>query len=1180
MTVLYDLFSLFRLSSLRKLYSQWSAELSGLATGRSVQEYLPAGKSEQDSLVALFAAIPAVEANSIFTSSASDILKFSNVDGNARNPVTGTWSRLVLLGRRVTDKDSFRDVDEDMRRAVVSSITGTLCSPTCLKEARAIATMLCFARCILTPQLSNESETAAPFLERYECWLRDLVQNPDAAVVPSLLFVLSELVPLESVHFLKLHHRIFFRNRGLFHLASTYVAQLRSRIRDFDPTFSNVAAESKSTKITEPQTSNTVSAKVMNEIVQFVSSYKEKRELPKLLIRHMNFHRYHFRKVMVPLLLHPNFVDLKPPDGDVPITLDAATFDERRIDMIREIAFRRKDHAIAGSEAKAAIDAINAARSERDSRFSSKSKTPAKPVLSSSSVNGTSSNRDIITAILRDEVRHGPNELAAEKDHDQIEKAKELLCANVGNCIDKCNDTGALASVAVDVLESLCSAVEDLDGSEVPRAESVFETTRVQNFSDSLDKYKSWWRRVGLRFISLLSYFMGDIRLSRIQTHIRYQLLALFSVRIDSVSEKSLFSLAIIMVALVILRSKTALRDLCFISTTSTPKILRHLSRVVFECLPLSSPHTVLPSTTFAVYYVSLLRTFPEDALLSLNVESDISIDATLAYNGHESVITEFASFPQALLRWVVSSPWRLTRGNEDAIRTENEVITPEASTLCQQALFCFSDVVFFDDGSKALAALLNLELRAGWGCKFSIASQLRVVQSLYLSSMAVVNEVAKFLAVAKKKHHSSLDWIHQGLQLFFDGCSDSFPSSIDDSATTNIRKCVEEAGIEVAYDMIDCYRSMELSYFEGCDDACEHITRILVLKFWPLSRQIAAYLLRCVLSHDVTIAQQIDPFFVANCTLALDSIGESIFLADLSVGSGHDILKIVKEVAHESKTILQQGCRGDLEYQSTNGNAFRTQGNLCTTPTLSLLDAHALGIALSMRLLTETQYSEASSDIVRQIVSVVVVRVGSPAACDVLDGITGSIALLQCNSRRQKRYLPEAEELRWNSLLSSFVEERVDLSEGKGNKLPFWAKSRLLEGLELVGEGGGTLFREWFDSARENNVQNEIQECIARLISALGGTKDGVVERIIQALGHDKVVDTLLPNLGWGFVQTKEIQGAAKAAVRRQLIDTIGRIAGYLRPEVGGDFVAGAMNRFGTHGVEILALLRSRGFR
>lgn len=1136
-------------------------------------------------MVALFAAIPSAEANSIYLSCVSDVLKFADSSQHRKDPVLGSWSRLVLLGNRITDKDNYQDVDEDMRRAVVSSMTGTLCSPACLKEPRTIATVFCLARRALLPQSSNEKDSMPSSLERYECWLRDLVLNSGAAIVSVLLDTLSQLVPLEPIHFLKSHHQIFSKNRGLFHQASGYLAQLRSRIRDFDPTFSNVAAENHSNRDVETDLTSKISAKAMTEIVQFIFSYKEKKELSKLLIRQMNFHRYHFRRVVLPLLLHPDFTGLIRTDGDLPKILDSAAFDELRIDMIREIAFRRKDHAITAPEAKSAIESIKASRNARGGRSVSNSKIQGKSVFASSSIKGTSSVRDIVFAILCDEIKHGLNELVDKKESNQIVKAKELLCSNVSNCIEKCSGSGDLASVAIDVLEGFCFALEDLARSEVSIAECIFGTMRPLNvFENSrfTEECKSWWKRKGLPFLSLLSHFLGDPRLITLQAHIRYQIIALLCVRISSVSEESLFSLSLITVALVILRSKAALHDLCFLGNSITPKSFHHIALIIFECLPFSKPEFVFPSITFTLHFVYLLKTFPEDVLLSLNIESDISMDATLACSGRESTVTEFSTFPKAILRWIVSNPWRLTRKEGEVVAVEGEQMSQETSGICRRAISCLHDITFFDNGAEPLATILNLEHRASWGCKFALAAQMRVMNSLGLHGMVIVNNVVKFLAIAKKSQRNSLEWIHQGLLLFYDGSTDCIPTSIDDNVTTNIRRCVTEVGTDVANNMIEYYRSMEFPYFKGCDDAYEHIAQVLIVKMWPLSRQVSAYLLRCVSSSDVIITGRVDPFFVANCTLVFDGRRDAIFhpLADLSVDSDQNILKTVKDVAEESNIVLQHCYGGDFEYQGTNGNVLQSQINSCNISTLSLLNAQSLGIALSMRLVKESQNRVATPDVIQQIVSTIVGRAGKPATCDVLDGTIISISLLLCKELCRTSYSTKSGGHSLNSLLSSFVQERVCLFEGEGDRLPFWIKCSLFDGFEFESEAGGNLLKEWFDSACESETNIEAQECIARILGSLEATREGVVERVIQTLGRDITIDTLLPNLGWGFVQAVKMRGGSKTAIRRQLISTIGRVTDYLQPEMGGDFVAAAMNRFGTDSIEILTMLKARGFR
>lgn len=109
------------------------------------------GKERLGGLTALFRCVPATEASKLYLASVGEVLNSSSSDEMQKDPVTGTWSRLVLQGGRVTDKEGFKDVQENLRRSILSYVTGSLCSTHCLREACYVAVLICLAGRILIP---------------------------------------------------------------------------------------------------------------------------------------------------------------------------------------------------------------------------------------------------------------------------------------------------------------------------------------------------------------------------------------------------------------------------------------------------------------------------------------------------------------------------------------------------------------------------------------------------------------------------------------------------------------------------------------------------------------------------------------------------------------------------------------------------------------------------------------------------------------------------------------------------------------------------------------------------------------------------------------------------------------------------------------------------------------------
>lgn len=1155
--------------------------MSGLATDRKIQEYLSAGESEEEALTTLFTAIPATEAKDIYLSCIADILKYTESCGEEKkDPVLGTWSRLVLLGWRITDKESFQDVDENMRRAVVSSVTGTLCSPACLKDPCTISTVICLVRRIFIPRFFGDEEHVTSLIERYEVWLRDLTSNSNADVIRPLLEPLVQLIPLEPLHYLKLHQKLFSRNRMLFHISSDYVAKLRCRIRDFDPNYNKASRESNVKQNIDSNDSDENFDKTVNEVVEFVSNFKETGSLPNLIVRRMNFHRYHFRKVTLPILLHPDFATLKLRENGRCIPMDLDVFDEYRIRMIQEIAFNRKDHAIKVAEAKSAIDIISTAKRARGSRIASKESVSTKVDFASASIGKTSSIADTFSAIVLDTISCG-----ADKDmliqESKIEKAKELLCDNVSTSILQCSDNEEISSIAINVLEGLCTSLETVLNSQSSKGRGDLVKLCTFPFSENgvciVEECKLWWRKSGLPFLYLVDYFFCDPRILRLQKLLCYQIIALLCLRIDSLPEKRLLCLSVVLVSLVILRTKIALQNLCFLRTSLPSSRYCHICEVVLECLPVSKPELVIASAKLSLYFAFLLTAFPEDGLLSLNLECD-SMNVSMDYTKRYCVTSEFAKLPAALLRWVLASPWRLTETDKGNKSFElSNYLTTETSALCHKAACFLSEFQYSEGETNALIAMLNVEIRAGWGYRSAIASQLRALLSAGHSCPSILNASLRFLASMKKSHRNNLDWVLQGILLFYEESTGNHSISRDDCAAVSISRCLEEDKL-VAYSMMEYYRMLDWSYFEGCDEMTEHISQSLVLKMWPLPRRTAAYILRCMSNRDV-ISTDVSPFFIANCSIGavVEREFNTIPITERLKSGTLSVHNLVKEVATELRIMThRQSMIQDSTYNSTNG-VVNSQSTRSHVTTISLSCAHALGIALSMKLITERHQNVDSVEVMHNIVTDMVSRTGRPGCSDVLDGATVATALLQ--SREHFSDYSEVDEEWQESCLTMFVRERINLCEGDVTMIPFWVVRKVPDEFDTCSGDGRALLKEWVMFAQCDNVRREAWGCIARLLGSLDSA-EGVVEHVAEMLGPHKAATTFLNNLAWGFVQTNSMPDKSRTRVRQRLISVIGRIGLYLRPTVDGDFVAGVMHRFGTVGDEILVLLKAKGFR
>lgn len=1145
---------------------KWTPELSGIATQRNTTEYLKFGKSENDALVSLFGIIPAADAAKVYLHCISDILKKLNIGNTRRVPVAGMWSRLVLLGNRIKDKKRFSDADENLERSIVSSITGTLCSTTCYENANSVAIVICLARRILIPSETEQNQGVQAF-EKYNAWFRDLIARSGDEVISALLDPLSQLIPFESLEILKLNYRVFSASRFHFGTTANYVALVRARIRDFDPSFSRVRVAEENKQITRENSKP--SAKVMQDVIQFVSEFsKSRRKLSSALVRQMNFHRYHFRKITLPTLLHPDFIVLQPDDGNVSHTMTPELFDERRIEMIEEIAFKRKDHAITYVEAKEAIKMIIAANRDRAVE-KEKSRDSKMIKLATADIEETSSVRDMIVAVLKDETEHGFNGTQACSGGVQIvQNAKNLLRSNVASLISQCNGKDELATFALELLQNLISAIENV---EQERGQlSLFSETN----GNLLDQYSDWWAKTGRSLLWLISHVFSDSSISQVHADMQYQILMLLCSRISSVSGQKLLSFAMVIAVLAALHKRPALCDLCFVATGPSPLKLRHLAFVIFDCLPLSTPGDVVASTMFAIESVCLFKAFTGSEFVGLESqehESDFGISDFVI---GETSLVEFSKPLWNLLQWILCNPWRM-----ELSKHQNEFWAIHSSFLPPKKVF--QKTVRLCQGSSTdtslqqlLIDVLSFELRCGWGRKNMVATFLRGLMSFGIPFAFILHTTVTFLSRKLSDQHGDAEWIWKGLLIFHDELDRfSQKADIEDSAAFYVQNCVEMFGGSVAYRMVEFYHLMEFDYFQGCEDVEGHIKRVIINLFWPLPKRLILYFWRCLQRTNETNFGS-NHFLTANCAL-LHS--KEILPTTVEHGRNHKYKMGQMQISRIACTLHM------LIWENVTQAGFDNDKNgilltqMDSTKVLELSGCNytfALGIALGMhfgRMTRSESANETVMDEMRRVIRMLKEQVEISACCDVLDSAIIACALLPF-SRWSKETENSHPSVKWtDQILQTLINERLFLCSGRKQLKPFWFR-------EILSDDG------WKDDGDVRQLLdgwNEIVACrgLVRVLSTFGSLGNEGIGRVIESVDRNSILNIFLPNLTWAYSLIATVPKIWAAELRRDLVRGIGKLSSCINEIVDGSITAILTTRFGNIGIEIANLLNSGAY-
>lgn len=833
---------------------QWTSELSGLATGRNVVEYLQSGKNEEEALRVLFQAVTPGDGVKIFLECTGTLLRGEATEGEMKRKAIGSWSRVVLLGNRILNEQAFSDADPDLKRAIQSSISGALSWPTVLKGGYEMAVLLCLCRKIFVcGELDGDDDSTVQRLKPYESWLKDLVRQSDTKTVEAILRPLSEIVPLEPLQLLRLNHRVFSSRRDVFKIVSDFLITVRSRISDLNPARTVSFLQEKGTHSTTNGGNRTgqLEVKVIKDIISFVSEFAGTKIVSSTLAGQMNFQRYHFRAVTLPALLDENLTDCIKKEEDVSFETDANTFDKHRIGLIRELAFKRKDHAVSTAEAKIAIKAIKKAIAERKASKKKKGGTVKEP-HHEAFVTDASSMKDIFSAVLRQKAETDFQEFNPEPNTPH-----RLLLEKIQGELDAIKEEEGRQTFSLKMLQCINQCVVENDRY---KSSGIHSVTWSQDVNAILSAYKEWWASCGTILMKFLPYLLGDPAVRVLQKHMQYQLFALVCTSSKAISYPSLLSLAMITTVLMKLSDNDMLKDLCVCSVQLRSPRLKDLFSCIVQHLPFTSDEAVGNSVVYAFYCSCLLisnvatqyftQPYREGTFIGVSTTSAMRRESS---NGHDYS----RNTPQILsdiLRWALRTPSRLLiiRNGMDLISGKRRATYISWILETISKLLISGQLMSNPDGS--LLPYLTIEARCGSGEASSIHSLFCRLEENKVPAHRLALDAVIFISRTWKQVNSCYTWINDGLVRYSRDISwcESIEEDMSGSEWSVIG-CVEQNfskyGSGVGRKMFDWLQQIDVCYFHGCKQAevGRHISRYILPYLWPFSRCHANYIMRCL---------------------------------------------------------------------------------------------------------------------------------------------------------------------------------------------------------------------------------------------------------------------------------------------------------------------------------------------
>lgn len=1091
--------------------------------------------SEDKAISMLCAAVSPAEAAKLLTECITTFLTSDERTNLVQRREAGSWSRVVVLERRILDSESFADVDGSQRRGMECTITGAFCSAQAQTDVHAVAVLICLIRRLFLPAgLSKGSEIVRVGFEDHEKWLKDLVRANGGKIAKGLIKALSDLVPLEPLRFLRTNHRVFSANRQYLHLFGDYLVQVRSRIGDLDPLHPTSADVSDHRGRPGPNEPN-AQRKAEEDVVKFVTEFAEAGgKIPASLVRQMNFHRYHFRASTLPALLNPN-LEASNGNGSV-LRMDRDTFDEHRANLIKVMAFKRKDQAVTTAEAQSALKEMKEAKQNRIAQRALN--VEARP--ESNSKDSVLKEGDSLVQMIESVIKHAAlksssgttsNRGSVLNPTTQL-RVKERLQSALKLCKDA-SDVGGLASeILQGLLNGLTSEKDNHSGGST---------------DELFDWYQEWWDASGAVLHAFLTDIVGHEDMRKVQKPLQYHLFVLLCIRNQNLTDSLIVALAKLISVVCLLAGTSSFADVCFVASSDESTGMTLFPNMVFESLPLTNPANVRMSVTFALHCSCLLKAVKENRKwLSSRLDKSCTQDAD---QGTGSRNQPFPIEPLIiLLRWAMSVPWRLLASRSSCRRSEsNDNAAMEAATIFRKIADMFSSERLYMGMRPRIHEWLKIEYRCGWGRPSSVRKIMQCFEHSGTDASELIVETSMFVAVSNSAACGNADWIAQGVTSFAEdslSCRGLVSNTSHEKRQLfpHIRKCVDKSGTSAGRCILDMVSGTSFWYFQNCSlaDAERHMGQFLIPCFWPFSNRWLKYLVNSldrIASPSTTGNLDWDSymFLISNITMNWNIIGDDLLAISPSSVFLEPLLSRAKKIAHAVDDLTR--CGG---IQVTQGPSIASN----ITLSVSEQFPYAFGVALTLFFGKKSLYfkrdaksdAAAASNAVGQLVS----NVPSIAAADVIDAAMHTAALIPFSCPFSDLDVYDTAVTNMENVLTALLVERLRLT---GVPPPAWIREKLSSSLRVEDDLRRLLW-QWLGKAAGVNEEGQRQYletslavagCMARIFSTLTRIPVKELSLFVSIVGYETITSALLPNI---LTVYKAITGKESDFAKEQLSD------------------------------------------
>ncbi len=789
----------------------WTTELRDLATALKPIEHLLSAEVEEKALVTLF--------NRLAPNQLVDLVQeiISTVAGQPgvapKHNLTGCFARICVLVRHTGGLEAPDERNESPVKSLERALASALCGLQGAHDRKRQAMCITLARFLF-----GARDVIASSHLGYEKWLLGVLKTANRPCIVQLLLVLNELVPLDPVPYLKAQTRCFRRVPAWVDVSRDYCAIARTRVKDLTP----------SDAVTNASNASVLAAKSMEDMCRYVAEFhRNDGKVPTSLVRFMNFHRYNFRENILPLLLQP---DLDPPKEviDADFALGGFDlFDEKRIELIKVLAYERMDKAVRKDEADNAVPKIE--QHIRDRR--------AQLLVNGGSVQSTANrrkklNEDSSLAEIFEEVCNSAmHSLAFEREKDAANvdslggiidnpagrwhRAKELL-------VKKLLSVDNVPECAVHLLQVIADQMQ-ISVANAPTSNGIHCSPK-----DDISQYARLWRSCERWLRALMIHVLGKSDIKPLSTALKLQLVAAVCFQNTPLSMKQVTAIALLLytITLVPVDSNAA-----YLMTNNGNLI--HIVTTVAESLPLDSATVLRRSYLLAITYLGLVLANSEHPTINTFAEPAGEPCSTWQSDYQNSQSTVLPPSFTGIVRWVLCGTWRLNqnRGFEVAPPAE------ELLGLVKKGLAIANVLALRDCGRLTFEDWLRVELRAGWGREEKVPA---VLKRFAKNDPEIIADAVMSVARLCADGRPLPSWVIHGIA---EAANSSTARGVKQSLASYVNDCdVNFCKVFVRVAM----RLPETTYFlnDNPIDVFRHIQASLC-SLWPFDLPLLIHLLR-----------------------------------------------------------------------------------------------------------------------------------------------------------------------------------------------------------------------------------------------------------------------------------------------------------------------------------------------